>query len=1048
MIALLARRARAQWPLLGSLLAVLTVGATLLGTCALLVTRTSQRAVEVAATRAEPDDVEVTAYTVTVAPGEARSVAADTTAVLKGALAPFSATTATRASSVMRALPGDREAYLSGVDALASRATLIAGRWPRATADAAPTGTPLEAALFDNTARLLGVKVGSRVRLGQEMTRDPAPPLTVTVVGLVHPLPDAGWDRDPLGGEGFDPTPTDAAFGRQVQAYGPFLVDLGDLLASGSAVDRLEVTARPDLSDPRAGDLDTLTTSLLGADRKLGGTLGERVRIERVSSQLPATLLGARAQQELTAGAVLALALIGLVLTAIALALAGRLATGVRSEESDLLTALGVSRRQFAGASAIEALALAVLAAALAIPASSVLHAALTHLPPLTGAGLASPPAVTLVQVLAVACGVLALAVLLIALATWPATPSGDRRRRREVLARSGADLLLVALAGVGWWQLSTQPAASGTRADAVRVLAPALLLTAGTALTLRLVPPALRWAERLAARRRDLVLPLAAFQAARRPQAIAAGLLIGLGCAAATFGTAFGATWTASQHDQADLSVGTDLAIALGAPPVTGQSTAVAAATGGVVSPVAQHNIAVGQWLGGPDASPEMIAVDTRHAPELLRGRVDGGRDWATVARSLTPAAPVAGIALAKGTVPRVSGRVKGKVTASVTPWLLLEDETGLRTSCAGSSMPLDGRARPVPGCVTQPGLRLIAVALPVAGEPFDWNAVAAFDVTMTLPGATAAAPPWTARAAAPESQQLTGPTAEVTRDGLRMTGTVQFADPNDASRTLVATAFADTGPVPVAVSSTLARDVGAKAGSKLSISFGVTPVDAVVAEIVPAVPGAPGAAAALADVDALSRALILHGDLDSPISAWWVGSPRADAAQRLDGMHLGTVTTRAGETERLTGSPLRASLPAVLRVLVAAAILLLLGGVILHVTCDVQIRALEVARLRGLGMSRRDIRRSLLGEHAAVLLPLIATGAVVGALGTWVVAPLMIRSDTGAAPVPAAVAHWPWLAETLLLVLLVAGSALAVAAVVAVQARRADAAHLRVAS
>ena len=279
-------------------------------------------------------------------------------------------------------------------------------------------------------------------------------------------------------------------------------------------------------------------------------------------------------------------------------------------------------------------------------------------------------------------------------------------------------------------------------------------------------------------------------------------------------------------------------------------------------------------------------------------------------------------------------------------------------------------------------------------------------------------------------------------------MTGTVQFADPNDASRTLVATAFADTGPVPVAVSSTLARDVGAKAGSKLSISFGVTPVDAVVAEIVPTVPGAPGAAAALADVDALSRALILHGDLDSPISAWWVGSPRADAAQRLDGMHLGTVTTRAGETERLTGSPLRASLPAVLRVLVAAAILLLLGGVILHVTCDVQIRALEVARLRGLGMSRRDIRRSLLGEHAAVLLPLIATGAVVGALGTWVVAPLMIRSDTGAAPVPAAVAHWPWLAETLLLVLLVAGSALAVAAVVAVQARRADAAHLRVAS
>jgi predicted lysophospholipase L1 biosynthesis ABC-type transport system permease subunit len=133
---------------------------------------------------------------------------------------------------------------------------------------------------------------------------------------------------------------------------------------------------------------------------------------------------------------------------------------------------------------------------------------------------------------------------------------------------------------------------------------------------------------------------------------------------------------------------------------------------------------------------------------------------------------------------------------------------------------------------------------------------------------------------------------------------------------------------------------------------------------------------------------------------------------------------------------------------VLVAAAILLLIGGVVLHVACDVQLRALEVARLRGLGMSRRDIRAALLGEHAAVLLPLLLAGAVIGAVATWVVAPLLIRSDTGAAPVPRALAQWPWPVEAALLGLLVVGSALAVLAVVTVQARRADAAHLRVAS
>jgi predicted lysophospholipase L1 biosynthesis ABC-type transport system permease subunit len=97
---------------------------------------------------------------------------------------------------------------------------------------------------------------------------------------------------------------------------------------------------------------------------------------------------------------------------------------------------------------------------------------------------------------------------------------------------------------------------------------------------------------------------------------------------------------------------------------------------------------------------------------------------------------------------------------------------------------------------------------------------------------------------------------------------------------------------------------------------------------------------------------------------------------------------------------------------------------------------------------MSRRDIRAALLGEHAAVLLPLLVTGAVIGAIATWVVAPLLIRSDTGAAPVPRAFAEWPWAAESALLALLILGSTVAVAAVVTVQARRADAAHLRVTS
>ncbi|WP_348650357.1 FtsX-like permease family protein [Verrucosispora sp. WMMA2044] len=272
---------------------------------------------------------------------------------------------------------------------------------------------------------------------------------------------------------------------------------------------------------------------------------------------------------------------------------------------------------------------------------------------------------------------------------------------------------------------------------------------------------------------------------------------------------------------------------------------------------------------------------------------------------------------------------------------------------------------------------------------------------------------------------------------------GSVAYAAPN-----LVATAFPAPGPVPVAVSARFADEVGTDIGSQLSVTVGITPVPIVVTDVVPTGPSAPGAVAVLADLDLLSRARAVTGDLTFPVDAWWVGDPaRPGAADRATALHLGTVTTREAETARLTSGPLHAGLPAALRLVVPAAALLLLAGVVLHVTCDLQARAVEVARLRGLGMSRRDIRAVLLGQHAGVLLPLLAAGAAVGALATRVVAPLLVRSDSGAAPVPAAQPHWPWPAEAALLAVLLAGSLLAVAVVVVVQVRRADAAHLRVA-
>ncbi|BCJ47077.1 hypothetical protein GCM10010168_34030 [Actinoplanes ianthinogenes] len=1037
MIGLLRRRASAQWPVLAALLAVVTLGATLLGVCALLVTRSASLALGVAAAGADPADVTVTAYTSAILGTDARAVTDRTRDVLTSALAPFPATTAVRASSVMRELPGRTDGartYLSGVERLPEKAALVTGRWPRAGQH------PAEAVLLEPTAKLLGLTVGSRVRLAARPPDDPAPATDLTVVGIARPLPGSGWDRDLLGGAGFDPDHNDGSTSRTFPAYGPFLVDLADLLGGGSSLSRMEINARPDLSHATPAQLTTVRNGVLDADPRLTGTLGGRAKFTRVASALPDTLRAARHQQNVTQAAVLAVAVLGTVLTVTALALAGRLTAGLRATETSLLSAMGASRVQLAVTAAVEAGLLALLASGLAVPGSSLLHAALSHLPPMSGAGLADAAQVTAAQVLAVVAGAFGLTVLLVLVALRTEAPAG----RREALARSGADLLLVAFAGLGWWQLHARSATPGL----MDTLAPALLLTAGAALALRLVPPALSVADRLARRSDGLPLPLAAFEAARRPQAAAAGLLICLAAAVATFGVAFDATWQRSQRDQADLAVGTDLAIGLSTPPVGGQGSVIAAATGAsAVNPAANRPLAIGQWLGTAGDPPRLVAVDTTRAAELLRGRLPDGSDWSAATRGLAPEGPAHGVPVPAGGAFTLAGTATGEFPLTVTPELLLQDATGLRTRCSAAPMPLDGTRRPITGCAPVDGMRLVAVALPVRDDTgyFLEATRSRVRVTLGLPGAGGDVADWTTISAEPVASQFLDPALDGSGTTLRFSGTVLLGGPPEAALTLVSTAFKAPAAVPVVVSARLAAGLGVRVGSTLDVTVGFTAVPIRIVDVVPVVPSAPGAAAVLADLDTLSRVLTARGDLESPVDAWWAARPTRDD---VAGLHLGVVTTRAGETARLAAGPLSAGLPAVLRLLVPAAVLLLLAGVILHVTHDLRERAVEVARLRGIGMTRREIRATLLGQHAAILLPLLAAGTLVGTLGTWLITPLLIRSGTGAAPVPPVAPAWPWGAETLVLGMLIGGCTLAVGIVATIQSRRAGAAQLRVVS
>ncbi len=522
---LLVRRAASQIPLLAAVLTVVTIGASLLGACTLLLTVAQDQALREGLRRAGPEDTVVTAQVTDFAGKDAPSVEEETRSALLTALAPLPVhSTRTWTSSVLRPLrdahgDGSRKAYLASVDPLANQARLTQGRWPDPHGSGA--GKPrIEAAVLESTAERLGLKPGDETVLGAESTDNPGPALTVKIVGILRPEPGPAWSADLLAGAGFDPALTNPAFYGSAPAYGPFLVTPADLRGIGAGIDRMLVSVVPDLTRPSQDEVRAAVTRVQELERQLSVVLEDRAEHEQVTSALTAALERAGQQQRATRSTVLVLVLLGTVLCLAAMGLATRLVQSGRQSEAALLTMLGADRRQVAALAAAEAFALAIVAMPLSVLLSSLAYAGLTHLPRLARAGLAGPPVVTWAQSITVLAGAFLLVVVLVMPALRPESPRASQVRGVSgTLSRFGIDLVLLVLAGVGWWQLRSQPSGAGGT-DAVRELAPALCLVAGAAIVRRLLGVPLRWAERRAGASAGLVLPLAALESARRPRA------------------------------------------------------------------------------------------------------------------------------------------------------------------------------------------------------------------------------------------------------------------------------------------------------------------------------------------------------------------------------------------------------------------------------------------------------------------------------------------------------------------------------------------------
>ena len=186
-------------------------------------------------------------------------------------------------------------------------------------------------------------------------------------------------------------------------------------------------------------------------------------------------------------------------------------------------------------------------------------------------------------------------------------------------------------------------------------------------------------------------------------------------------------------------------------------------------------------------------------------------------------------------------------------------------------------------------------------ADDP-DLPSEAAFDLDVTFRDATLVPGGAWSPARPPRSEYVVAALDRIaatdTPDGARLTidGTAYLPGMLWSEGTLTALAFEPVDDVPVVVSARLADQLGLAVGDGVDLSLGLTPVHAKVDGIAAYIPSQPRAAALLADVDALSRATLSQGNLDTVTDAWWVGGTMpANAAATLEAEGIGPVTDRA---------------------------------------------------------------------------------------------------------------------------------------------------------
>ncbi|WP_098896423.1 FtsX-like permease family protein, partial [Streptomyces sp. rh206] len=826
-----------------------------------------------------------------------------------------------------------------------SRVRITGGKAPSADGAAGP----VQVALPVVAAEALKLKPGARLTVTDRL-RDKKQRVLVTGVYEAADQSDPYWQLDPLGGRGV----RKLAF----TTYGPLLTDPSVLASGVLGGGETSWLVSADFAELTTGSMEGLREASAGAPKALAAApvfasgITAKTSLPTVLDQLDRALLVSRSTLMIVAVQLVLLA-------AYALLLVARLLNSERDGERELLRARGGSRGRITSFAAIEALLLAVPAAVVAPLLAGPLTGLLAERSALSRIGLkvqeASTGTVWLVS------AAVALACALAVVAPSLTAGAGGRRTRAASLpgpVRAGADLGLLLIAAVAYWQLDRQSgsgALSGDQAgnlgiDPLLVTAPALALLAGTVLTLRLLPPAAKLAERRAAKGRGLPAALAGWQFSRRPlRGAGPVLLLVLSVAMGMLAIGQSASWNRSQSDQADFGSGAAVRLVGG----HGSGPATAGAYGSLAgvrqaAPAYRTDVEVS---GGRTA--EVLVLDTAHADErmLMRADLADGSPRQLFEAIAPERAPRPGLVLPEDstrlkldlritTVSKPSGNSLYPDPDPPVITVLLEDRYGLPYRALAGPVPVDGRPVPVSFPVSAAG-GLAVTGIEVDGAaPSDYarkHRVSVSDVRVVA-GAGAERP-----VPAPESMRWDAamtlteygedrPGKPPVRNGAPGlpdftydTGVDNEDNWEPTSGTLRVTA---TRPKAAAVKAVATdaylKSTNAKLGDEIDVTLAGNTVRVTLTEVVRRLPttGADGASGApdpvasggalLLDLKAVTEVLAHRPTATIEATEWWLSAAPGDAAKvaaalrALPDTDPAQVLVRAEAAQRLVDDPL----------------------------------------------------------------------------------------------------------------------------------------------